>query len=60
MPEIEEIKAEIQEMFSADAVSWGVLIVVSGCVPLDTEGKRVGAGDIEAQSRKTLEILATG
>jgi len=59
LPQIEEIKADIQEMFSADAVRWGELIFVSGCVPLDTEGNLVGAGDIEAQTRKTLENLAT-
>ena len=59
MPAIEEVKAPIQKMFSADAVRWGDLIFVSGCVPCEEDGSLVGAGDIEVQTRKTLENLAT-
>jgi 2-iminobutanoate/2-iminopropanoate deaminase len=58
MPDIEEIHADgLQEMFSADAIRWGELVLVSGCVPLDGDGQLVGAGDLAAQTRKTLENL---
>jgi enamine deaminase RidA (YjgF/YER057c/UK114 family) len=58
MPEIETIEAEgLQEMFSADAIRYGELLFVSGCVPLDTDGTLVGPGDLEAQTRKTLSNL---
>ncbi|MEA2331024.1 MAG: 2-iminobutanoate/2-iminopropanoate deaminase [Thermoleophilaceae bacterium] len=58
MTQIEEIKAEgLQEMFSADAIRYGDLVFVSGCVPLDTEGNLIGRGDLEQQTRKTLENL---
>jgi 2-iminobutanoate/2-iminopropanoate deaminase len=56
--DITEIKAEgLQEMFSADAIRYGDLLFVSGCVPLDSAGNLVGRGDLEAQTRKTLENL---
>jgi enamine deaminase RidA (YjgF/YER057c/UK114 family) len=58
MSDIEEIKADgLQAMFSADAIRYGDLVFVSGCVPLDTDGNLVGAGDLERQTRKTLENL---
>jgi 2-iminobutanoate/2-iminopropanoate deaminase len=57
MSEIEVIEADIQPMFSADAIRHGDLLFVSGCVPLDREGKLVGHGDLAAQMRKTLENL---
>ncbi|MEA2419719.1 MAG: 2-iminobutanoate/2-iminopropanoate deaminase [Thermoleophilaceae bacterium] len=58
MRHIEEIKADgLQEMFSADAVRYGDLVFVSGCVPLDTAGNLIGRGDLERQTRKTLENL---
>jgi reactive intermediate/imine deaminase len=55
----EEIVAGIQPMFSADAVRHGDLLFVSGCVPMDTEGNLIGEGDLEAQTRKVMENLAT-
>ena len=55
----EEIVAEIQPMFSADAIRHGDLLFVSGCVPMDTEGNMVGEGDLEAQTRKVMENMAT-
>lgn len=59
MPEIEEVEAEIQPMFSADAIRYGDLLFVSGCVPMDTDGKLVGDGDLEQQTRKVMENLET-
>jgi 2-iminobutanoate/2-iminopropanoate deaminase len=57
VPEIEEVKAEIQPMFSADAIRYGDLLFVSGCVPMDGEGALVGKGDLEQQTRKVMENL---
>jgi reactive intermediate/imine deaminase len=57
MPAPQEIKAEIQPMFSADAIRHGDLLFVSGCVPMDTEGNLVGEGDLEAQTRKVMENM---
>src|SRR5918997_5785021 len=58
MPRIETIEAEgLQEMFSADAIRYGDLLFVSGCVPLASDGTLVGRGDLEAQTRKTLSNL---
>jgi 2-iminobutanoate/2-iminopropanoate deaminase len=57
MPAREEIKAEIQPMFSADAMRYGDLLFVSGCVPMDTEGNLIGLGDLEAQTRKVMENM---
>lgn len=34
------------------------LVVSAGAVPLDADGNLVGAGDVAAQARKTLENLA--
>lgn len=59
MPEVEEVKAEIQPMFSADAIRYGDLLFVSGCVPMDTDGSLVGPGDLEAQARKVMENMAS-
>lgn len=59
MAKIEEIKADIQKMFSADAVRVGDFVFVSGCVPLTADGELVGEGDLEAQTKKTLENLGT-
>jgi 2-iminobutanoate/2-iminopropanoate deaminase len=59
MSDLEVIEAEIQPMFSADAIRYGDLLFVSGCVPLDTQGNLVGRGDLAAQMRKTLENLGT-
>jgi 2-iminobutanoate/2-iminopropanoate deaminase len=53
----EEIKAEIQPMFSADAIRHGDLLFVSGCVPMDAEGNLVGEGDLETQTRKVMENM---
>src|SRR5262245_6432706 len=44
-------------MFSADAIRWGDLLFVSGCVPMDTDGALVGEGDLEEQTRKVMENL---
>jgi 2-iminobutanoate/2-iminopropanoate deaminase len=38
-----------------DAVRAGDLVFVSGCVPVDSEGRLVGEGDVVAQARQTLE-----
>jgi 2-iminobutanoate/2-iminopropanoate deaminase len=37
-----------------DAVRVGELVFVSGCVPVDSEGRLVGEGDVVAQARQTL------
>lgn len=59
MAELQPVEADIQPMFSADAMRYGDLLFVSGCVPLDAEGKLVGKGDLATQMRKTLENLGT-
>lgn len=54
----EEIRAPGQpEPIShyTDAVRAGDLLFVSGCVPVDSEGKLVGGGDVVAQTRQALE-----
>jgi 2-iminobutanoate/2-iminopropanoate deaminase len=38
-----------------DAVRAGDLLFVSGCVPVDSEGKLVGGVDVVAQTRQALE-----
>jgi 2-iminobutanoate/2-iminopropanoate deaminase len=53
----EEINADIQPMFSADAIRYGDLLFVSGCVPMDTEGELIVPGDLEAQTRKVMENM---
>jgi 2-iminobutanoate/2-iminopropanoate deaminase len=57
VPELQEIEAEIQPMFSADAIRYGELLFVSGCVPVDADGSLVGEGDLEAQARKVMENM---
>src|SRR5262249_62179556 len=57
MPELEEVKAAIQPMFSADAIRFGNLLFVSGCVPRDEEGKLCGEGDLERQTRQVMENM---
>jgi 2-iminobutanoate/2-iminopropanoate deaminase len=37
-----------------DAVRVGDLVFVSGCVPVDSDGRLVGEGDAVAQARQTL------
>jgi 2-iminobutanoate/2-iminopropanoate deaminase len=37
-----------------DAVRAGDLVFVSGCVPVDSDGRLVGEGDVVAQARQTL------
>jgi 2-iminobutanoate/2-iminopropanoate deaminase len=37
-----------------DAVRAGDLVFVSGCVPVDQEGRLVGGDDVVAQARQTL------
>jgi 2-iminobutanoate/2-iminopropanoate deaminase len=37
-----------------DAVRAGELVFVSGCVPVDREGRLVGGDDVVAQARQTL------
>jgi 2-iminobutanoate/2-iminopropanoate deaminase len=44
-------------MFSADAIRYGDLLFVSGCVPLDIEGELILPGDLEAQTRKVMENM---
>jgi 2-iminobutanoate/2-iminopropanoate deaminase len=47
-----------------DAVRIGDLLFVSGCVPVDADGRLVGEDDIVAQARRTFEnvgaVLAAG
>jgi 2-iminobutanoate/2-iminopropanoate deaminase len=47
-----------------DAVRVGGLLFLSGCVPVDSEGRLVGGDDVVAQARRTLEnvgaVLAAG
>jgi 2-iminobutanoate/2-iminopropanoate deaminase len=53
----EEIRAPGQpEPLShyTDAVRAGDLVFVSGCVPVDADGRLVGGGDVVAQARPTL------
>jgi 2-iminobutanoate/2-iminopropanoate deaminase len=53
----EEIRAPGQpEPLShyTDAVRAGGLVFVSGCVPVDADGRLVGGGDVVAQARQTL------
>jgi 2-iminobutanoate/2-iminopropanoate deaminase len=38
-----------------DAVRVGDLLFVSGCVPVDSEGRLVGGDDVVAQARQTFE-----
>jgi len=40
-----------------DAVRFGDLLFVSGCVALDADGAIVGCGDVTAQARKVHELL---
>lgn len=41
------------------AIRWGNMLFVSGQGPLDPETKAVVAGDIEVQTRRTLQNLAS-
>ncbi|MCX7161026.1 MAG: RidA family protein [Proteobacteria bacterium] len=41
------------------AIRWGNMLFVSGQGPLDPETKTVVAGDIEVQTRRTLQNLAS-
>jgi 2-iminobutanoate/2-iminopropanoate deaminase len=48
-----------------DAVRAGGLVFVSGCVPVDSQGRLVGGDDVVAQARQTLAnvdavLLAAG
>jgi reactive intermediate/imine deaminase len=47
-----------------DAVRAGDLLFVSGCVPVDAEGRLVGGDDVVAQARQTFRnvdaVLAAG
>ena len=57
MAQREEIRAPGQpEPLShyTDAVRAGDLVFVSGCVPVDADGRLVGSGDVVAQARQTL------
>lgn len=40
-----------------DAVRWGDLLFISGCVAIDPEGQVVAPGDITAQSRLVHEYI---
>jgi 2-iminobutanoate/2-iminopropanoate deaminase len=48
----------------SDAVRAGNLLFVSGCVPVDADGRLVGGDDVVAQARQTLTnvgaVLAAG
>jgi 2-iminobutanoate/2-iminopropanoate deaminase len=57
MPAREEIRVAGQpEPIShyTDAVRVGDLLFVSGCVPVDAEGRLVGGDDVVAQARQTF------
>jgi 2-iminobutanoate/2-iminopropanoate deaminase len=67
VPEREEIRVAGQpEPIShyTDAVRAGDLLFVSGCVPVDSDGRLVGGDDVVAQARQTFEnvgaVLAAG
>tara|TARA_B110000116_G_C16335439_1_gene358651 strand:- start:84 stop:476 length:393 start_codon:yes stop_codon:yes gene_type:complete len=58
MPKKEEFKLDhLNEAIShyTDATRFGDLLFVSGCAPLDSDGKLVGGDDVAAQARRTLE-----
>jgi 2-iminobutanoate/2-iminopropanoate deaminase len=58
MSERSEVKVPgLYPMFSADAVRFGDLLFVSGCVSADGEGNIVGEGDLALQTRTTLDNL---
>jgi len=59
MPEIQTIEAEIAPMFSADAIRYGDLLFVSGCIPADIDGNIVERGDLGGQMRRALENMRT-
>ena len=40
-----------------DAVRWGDLLFVSGCVAIDSTGQVIASGDVTAQSRVVHEYL---
>ena len=40
-----------------DAVRAGDLLFVSGCVPVDSEGQLVGAGDVATQAEQVFENI---
>jgi 2-iminobutanoate/2-iminopropanoate deaminase len=48
---------ELEPQFSADAVRYGDLVFVTGCVATDVDGNVVGEGDLAAQMRRTLDNL---
>jgi 2-iminobutanoate/2-iminopropanoate deaminase len=43
----------------ADAVRAGKLLFVSGCVPVDADGKLVGGDDVVAQARRVFENIGS-
>jgi 2-iminobutanoate/2-iminopropanoate deaminase len=43
----------------ADAVRAGELLFVSGCVPVDADGKLVGGDDVVAQARRVFENIGS-
>ena len=43
----------------ADAVRAGELLFVSGCVPVDGEGRLVGGDDVVAQAQRVFENIAS-
>jgi len=58
MPERVEVEVPgLYPMFSADAIRYGDLVFVSGCVSADGEGNIVGEGDLATQTRQTLDNL---
>jgi 2-iminobutanoate/2-iminopropanoate deaminase len=61
VPEREEIRvAGLPEPIShyTDAVRVGQLLFVSGCVPVDAEGRLVGGDDVVEQARQTFTNVA--
>lgn len=61
MSEREEIRVDGQaEPIShyTDAVRAGELLFVSGCVPVDSEGRLVGGDDVVAQARQVFANVA--
>lgn len=57
MPDIAPIKADIAPMFSADAIRYGSLLFVSGCIPADVDGTIVAKDDLGGQMRRALENM---
>jgi 2-iminobutanoate/2-iminopropanoate deaminase len=57
VPDMTPIKGDIAPMFSADAIRYGDLLFVSGCIPADVDGNIVAKDDLGGQMRRALENM---